>query len=485
MRTASNLVILGMAAVSLLAMAIASSSIVSNWQRRSAASEASAAAQAIERGRRNANAAMLDDLDGRDFSVKSEVVYSAAGGPIVVQFILTNNGSKPVTLKNARRPFHVTIHAPAKFSERRQDGGPFFGFISPLNPKPYTLEPGGKLMSETLLHHEYADIPAGSHRIAFEMQLDRARGRPVALINGSFNLTIPKSNADDDEWKKLAEEIASEAGPKHLAIFASYLKYCTSPKVVKLTLQLMDRIKSGADVSRLFRGLNINVRPVADTPPTYIDHFEVSRLFLGLYINVRPVAAIPPTVIDHLVSRGTDAAGDVFRIWFVEGKYTPADEELRKLKLSQNPYVRIMLFAARPQFYDNKEKENLLRSLDSLEYLSQDLLPDLSKFVDDLDSDSSNVRTEAARSLFEMGRLAEPALREVLETAQTVQKYEIVRDVLNAMAPNRNGTIADEMIGVLGHLKTPEAREVLEHFARKYESSWISGAAKDQFRWRE
>ncbi len=343
-------------------------------------------------------------------------------------------------------------------------------FVGQIQNRSVVIEPGEGFTLDSRLHYQYKTIMLGSYTVEYDCQFREKFSHRDVSVHGSFSLTIAGGDAEDKEWRRLAldidtddrppsplrppyapldQVIAARAVGEHDAMVAFYLYCCAAPKAIRPTLQLMDKMES-ADV--------------------------VGGLFDNLYRNVRPLETIDQALLDGLLTNRSNWAGHVFWKWFVEKQHTPTDEQLRPLKSSKNPYVRIMLLAARPALYDRIEKQKLLIAID---YLAQELMPELPGLIDDLDNDSAEIRNAARIAIVRLGRITEPALRDALESSRTIKKSEIIKGILKDLAPTDHRRIADKMLYFLGTLNSVGAKEILEHLASKHTSSWISVKAKE------
>jgi dipeptidyl aminopeptidase/acylaminoacyl peptidase len=102
------------------------------------------------------------------------------------------------------------------------------------------------------------------------------------------------------------------------------------------------------------------------------------------------------------------------------------------------------------------------------------------QLVADLDSDRFSVRQTASRKLGELGLLAEPALRHVLENRPSLEVRRRVEELLNRPSGlTLSGDLlrAVRALEILEHIGTPEARRALEELARRQDETWLGKQA--------
>jgi hypothetical protein len=119
----------------------------------------------------------------------------------------------------------------------------------------------------------------------------------------------------------------------------------------------------------------------------------------------------------------------------------------------------------------------------SLPFLKERLWPvapadakQVAKLIADLDSKSFAARNKAAGTLEEMGESAEAALRKTLESSLAL---EVRRRVVQILKKRDKEVIRClRALEALEHIKTREAREVLEGIARRTSNPRIAEAAR-------
>jgi dipeptidyl aminopeptidase/acylaminoacyl peptidase len=106
----------------------------------------------------------------------------------------------------------------------------------------------------------------------------------------------------------------------------------------------------------------------------------------------------------------------------------------------------------------------------------------LRRLIDNLDAQHFAVRQKATDELEKLGRLAEPALRLVLEdhpTLEVLQRVERLRTRLQSAPPSLEQLFAERAVEVLEQIGTKEARVLLESLGRGSPESWLTREAKE------
>jgi hypothetical protein len=101
----------------------------------------------------------------------------------------------------------------------------------------------------------------------------------------------------------------------------------------------------------------------------------------------------------------------------------------------------------------------------------------LARLIVDLDDNRYTVRRKAARALEQVGKLAEPTLKRVLErmpSAEVRQQVGRLLDRLAAAEPGPEQLLAQRATAVLERIDTAEARAFLEVLARGADGAWLT-----------
>jgi hypothetical protein len=113
-----------------------------------------------------------------------------------------------------------------------------------------------------------------------------------------------------------------------------------------------------------------------------------------------------------------------------------------------------------------------------------DRIPDLAKWLADLDSNQFKVRAKASKDIEKAGKLAEPALwkllaaKPALEVVRRVEALLAKLEAAQGPAPDGAWLQALRAIETVERLGTPEAHDLLEALARTTPETWISWEAR-------
>jgi hypothetical protein len=100
----------------------------------------------------------------------------------------------------------------------------------------------------------------------------------------------------------------------------------------------------------------------------------------------------------------------------------------------------------------------------------------ITQLIDDLDSQQFAVREKAAAELDKLGEQVEPALRKALAGKPTLETSTRLQQLLSKLDRNVRSLRAVEL---LEHLATPEARQLLQQWARGLPEARLTREAKD------
>jgi dipeptidyl aminopeptidase/acylaminoacyl peptidase len=105
----------------------------------------------------------------------------------------------------------------------------------------------------------------------------------------------------------------------------------------------------------------------------------------------------------------------------------------------------------------------------------------LARLVADLDNKRYAVRRKAAQALEQMGKLAEPTLKRVLEgkpSAEVRRQVDHLIDTLAGVEPSPEQRLAQRATEVLERIGTREARAQLERLAHGADGAWLTQEAR-------
>jgi WD domain, G-beta repeat len=107
----------------------------------------------------------------------------------------------------------------------------------------------------------------------------------------------------------------------------------------------------------------------------------------------------------------------------------------------------------------------------------------ISKLITELDSAKFSVRRKATQELEMVGKFAETALRQALETKPSLEVRKRIERLLVRVEGDRCVPYADELragraLRVLTRIDTPEARQLLKALAQGAPESWLTQEAK-------
>ncbi len=105
----------------------------------------------------------------------------------------------------------------------------------------------------------------------------------------------------------------------------------------------------------------------------------------------------------------------------------------------------------------------------------------IDRWIKDLDSDQFAVREKARAELENLGELAEPALRRILENKPTLEQRRRIEPMLaklEAAIPSGESLRSLRAVRVLEHAATPEASHLLRELAGGAEGASLTGTAK-------
>ncbi len=459
-----------------------------------------------------------------DFVLEARVLEMVEGGPVTIEAVLTYKGDKRVQLHCSRLSWlhNASVRVPSDWefiSRTRTIIGMVNGMIE--------MAPGDKRREVIHLHEDYTGIKAGKIKLPVcwrvrtpEWDGDKRKFTSIAEPEVVLELNVPRATPDrlskireclekrfdkvDKSQTEWSRPITSDDHPiMELQDIALYFRNTPHVEFVPLSMKFLElrgypkakwhgdfifrASRTSADAHRLFVDHLLKSSPPA-IAPLFTKWWNVQRTRQDVTDDLRRLVGAR-SVFEALRMAKTNwelskygLDGDFETVWWFDCPCDLPDEQLRRLELAPDLWVRALTYATFGERCDPTWAKRLLAELEH----SQDPLD--SKLLDGLivklDAPGFRDRENAHRELMSYGVRVREGLKKALAAKPSAEVERRVGELLKYVdkipIDPRDAEAMEWLTWRNGnHPLTTHSREILKALSQAERSSWVAGKAKN------